>query len=173
MAREKFKYWAQSILGGLALAAIIFSGTLLFQNRSEPEVDATPRFAEKRLPANTLVNFKGKDVALTDLYSSDKNLTIFWATWCGPCVDEIKKMPKFLPKIKQKGYSPVFVNYDQLDNKQTVEAFAKKYGIETAYDFQGELLYSLGISSLPVSLVVDKSGKITRTFWGELSESNL
>lgn len=167
--KKGFEYWPQSILVLLALVTVIVATFAIFRGMpSEPDL---PKDAN--IGATTLLNFKDKDVTVSDLLISEKNLLIFWATWCAPCVDEIKEMPKLLPLIKEKGYTPVFVNYDSPENKVIADDFAKKYGITSAFDFRGELLFNLGISSLPLSLVVDKSGKILKTLRGEIRISRL
>lgn len=164
-----FEYWPQVILLILAISTVgIASYFLLKPTETERQLPA-----EKKIAIRTLINHNDKDISLASLLTSDKNLVIFWATWCGPCVEEMKRMPKLLPKIKEKGYEPVFVNYDSPENKIVAEKFAKGYGVNSSFDLKGEILYDLGISSLPVSLVVDKSGKILRTLWGEIQESQL
>ncbi|MEZ4813847.1 MAG: redoxin family protein [Bdellovibrionota bacterium] len=167
--KKSFRFWPQVIVGALGLVAVFLSIFFLVKNApTEPEISPGVHIGK-----TTLLSYQGKDVLASELLSSEKNLLIFWATWCGPCVDEIKKMPQLLPKIKAKGYTPVFINYDSPENKVIAENFAKEFGVESAFDLRGEILFNLGISSLPVSILVDKSGKVLRTFRGEMRESRL
>jgi len=167
--KNTFEYLPQTILVILGLIAVFASTYNLF--KGVPQEIEMPKDA--RITGETLVQFEEKHLAVSELLTTDKNLVIFWATWCAPCVDEIKEMPELLPKIKEKGYSAVFINYDTPDNKIIANNFAKEFGINTAFDIKGELLFNLGISSLPVSLVVDKSGRILKTLYGNLRESRL
>lgn len=167
--KNKFEYLPQVILGMLGLLAVFASTYTLF--KGVPQEPDLPQDA--RLTGETRVNYLDKEVTVSDLLSTEKNLVIFWATWCAPCVEEIKGMPKLMPKILEKGYAPVFINYDTPDNKIIADNFAKEFGVNSAFDMKGELLFNLGISSLPISLVVDKSGKILKTFRGEIRESRL
>ncbi len=171
--KKTFRYWPQSIFAALALILLstAFYFFLLQSSAGDDVKSSTPH--EASLPGITILSYQNKDVALRDLLSSEKNLLIFWATWCAPCVDEMKNMPKLLPQIKAKGYLPIFINYDQPENKLMAEKFAKDFGVESTFDQRGELLYALGISALPISLIVDKSGKIRKTLRGELSLSKL
>ncbi len=172
MAKKKqsYQYWPQTIVALVAVTVIFIVALIGYQQPSE---DSLPQVVEKKIPGTMFLTFNGKQVVLQDLIKTDKNLLVFWATWCGPCVEEIKEMPELLPLMKKKGYTPIFVNYDHEDTLVAAETFAKKYGIETAFDTKGDMLFELGISSLPVSLVVDKSGKILRTLWGGIQESSL
>lgn len=167
--KGSFDYWPQSILLFLGLATVCIGVFALF--RAAPEVRDLPKDAT--LTMTTLLNYQEKDLPVSDLLVSDKNLVVFWATWCGPCVDEIKDMPKLLPQIREKGYAPIFINYDSPENKVIADNFAKQHGISSAFDLRGELLFNLGLSSLPVSLIVDKTGKILKTLPGELRLSRL
>lgn len=167
--KNTFEYLPQTILVVLGLVVVIASTYNLFLG-VPPDMEMSK---DAQLSGETLVQFEEKNITVSELLKSDKNLIIFWATWCAPCVDEIKGMPKLLPKIIEKGYAPVFINYDTPDNKIIADNFAKEFGVNSAFDTKGELLFNLGISSLPISLVVDKSGKILKALYGEIRESRL
>jgi len=171
--KVKFAYWPQAILALAALTTVFCALYFLNKGRSSDDVLSTEQPQSPSLPGLSLIDFQNKELALKDMLSGDKNLLIFWATWCGPCVDEMKKMPELLPKLKQKGYSTIFLNYDPPEKRKIAAIFAQKNGITTAFDAKGDILYNLGLSALPVTLLVDKSGKILKTFQGELNESKL
>jgi thiol-disulfide isomerase/thioredoxin len=100
-------------------------------------------------------------------------LFVFWATWCDPCIEEIKSMPAKLKALEAKGYQIVFVNYDGPQNKDKAENFISSFGLETSFDPHQQILSALGISALPISLVVDKSGNISKILFGILNEKEL
>ncbi|MEI7440190.1 MAG: TlpA disulfide reductase family protein [bacterium] len=129
--------------------------------------------SQKKIPLDHELFFKNRPAPITDFLNSDKTLLIFWATWCEPCIEEIKSMPAKIKAIEAKGYRLVFINLDNPKNQKTVESFISNNGFETAFDPNGELLSLLEISTLPTSLVVDKSGKITKVLLGILDEKEL
>ena len=129
--------------------------------------------SQRKIPLDHELFFKNRPVPITDFLNSDKTLLIFWATWCEPCIEEIKSMPAKIKAIEAKGYRLVFINLDNPKNQKTVESFISNNGFETAFDPNGELLSLLEISTLPTSLVVDKSGKITKILLGILEEKEL
>ncbi len=116
----------------------------------------------------------GKPVALPKL---DEPLTIgpqgawvnVWATWCGPCVEELPMLIKWWEKLRADGvdYPLVLVSADE-DPTALKKFYAKHPDMpETArFSEAGELegwLAGLGLAggvSLPVHLAVDGSGKV-------------
>ena len=132
-----------------------------------------PDGSKKTMPLSQTLFYKNRLVLVSDLLKKDKNLFIFWATWCGPCIEEIKSIPSKIKLLESKGYNVVFVNNDGPKNKEKAESFISTYGLETSFDPQVQLLSALGISALPVSLVVDKSGKISKIILGILNEKEL
>lgn len=129
--------------------------------------------SQKKIPLDQELFFRNQPVPLRDLLNNDKTLLIFWATWCEPCIEEIKSIPSKVKSIEAKGYRLVFINLDNPKNQKIVESFISSNGFETAFDPNGVLLSLLEISTLPTSLVVDKSGKITKILLGVLDEKEL
>jgi thiol-disulfide isomerase/thioredoxin len=98
----------------------------------------------------TLSSFKGKVVLLS-----------FWATWCGPCKQEMPAMEKLYQKLKAKGF--VVLAVDMMEDKATVAAFVKKsgYTFPILLDSTGEVgggPYSA--RAIPTNYIVDKGGRL-------------
>ena len=132
-----------------------------------------PSDTKKEIPLNQTLFYKNRLVLLKDLLSNEKTLLIFWAIWCQPCIEEIRSMPSKLKILEEKGYRVVFINYDSSENKDKAQNFISSYGLDTAFEPSGQLLSDLGISALPTSLVVDKTGKISKVLFGILDDKNL
>ena len=114
-----------------------------------------------------------KSLPLNTLLTKERTLIVFWATWCDPCVEELNSMPNLLPQIEHKGIGVVFVNYDGAENLDQARAFLGKLGLQSYYDLQGDVLSKLGVSALPMSILVDKSGKILKTIVGAVELAQL
>lgn len=99
----------------------------------------------------TLSSYRGKVVLLS-----------FWATWCGPCRQEMPAMEKLYQRLKVKGFEVVAV--DMMEDKATVSAFVKTsgYTFPVLLDKTGEVggngLYAA--RAIPTNYVIDKAGKI-------------
>ena len=51
----------------------------------------------------------------------------FWATWCGPCVQEAPKVVATYNRLHEKGFEIIGISLDQ--NKESVTRFTKKLGM--------------------------------------------
>jgi len=95
-------------------------------------------------------SFKGKVVLLS-----------FWATWCGPCKQEMPAMQTLYQKLRGKGFEVVAV--DMMEDKATVAKFVKTsgYTFPVLIDSTGEVGGGpYGARALPTNYIVDKGGKI-------------
>jgi thiol-disulfide isomerase/thioredoxin len=63
-------------------------------------------------PNDLLTNSKGKQASLIDT-TKKLNMVIFWASWCGPCRQEIPSLKKVAAEIKDKRFRMVSVSVDQ------------------------------------------------------------
>lgn len=105
----------------------------------------------------------------SDLLEGNVILLNFWATWCGPCVEELK--PEHLPLILEefKDYDnfvflPVSVNHN---NQELLDFFQSPRGKElgwleykTAWDKNGMFASALSNGGIPLTILIDKGGII-------------
>ena len=62
----------------------------------------------------TLQDPEGNEVSLSDFAGQDNyTLVVFWATWCGPCIQEIPHYIELYAKYKSKGFEIVGVSLDR------------------------------------------------------------
>ncbi len=98
----------------------------------------------------------------------------FWATWCPPCRRET---PEFIQLQKKYGRQNFQIIGIAVDNEANVRKFAKKmkinYPIMAAQEEAVGLARRYGnrTDSLPYSVFIDRKGKISATFAGELSKN--
>ncbi|HWR51368.1 MAG TPA: redoxin family protein [Bryobacteraceae bacterium] len=100
-------------------------------------------------------------------------LVNFWATWCPPCRRETPELVRIHDKYAQRGFSVVGISLD--DNPESVvprfvEQFKMSYPVlyPTA-DFG----MAAEVQSLPTTVLVDRQGRIARTYLGAVSEDML
>ena len=87
----------------------------------------------------------------------------FWATWCGPCVDELPNVKKTYAKLHPKGFEIVGISLDSSEDK--LKKFVKERGMPWPqyYDGQGwknKISTRYGIRSIPAMWLVDKQGNL-------------
>lgn len=114
------------------------------------------------------VDIKGKDNVGKLDWTGKVTVLNFWATWCDACKVELKEMnTEFAPLHDRKD---VLVGYVSLD-KDPVKALSylqEAFGIDAAvttriaHDSTFAAADQLGIDSFPMTLVIDRAGKIVK-----------
>lgn len=89
----------------------------------------------------------------------------FWATWCGPCVEELPAIEKLQKEYGDK-IEIVAVNYGE--DKKTVDEFLKdkNYTFKVTYDENMDICNEYPSDGIPYLVVVDKEGKVHETMVG-------
>jgi thiol-disulfide isomerase/thioredoxin len=105
-------------------------------------------------PSRLLSDYRGKPLIIN-----------VWASWCGPCLQE---MPS-LQKLSQQGgkqFNVIGISTD--DYVDRAEGFLKKTSttFENFIDQKLLLEHMLGAERLPLTLLVDAQGKVLAKFYG-------
>jgi cytochrome c biogenesis protein CcmG, thiol:disulfide interchange protein DsbE len=100
-------------------------------------------------------------------------LVNFWATWCHPCRQETPDLVRVYERYKGRGITIAAVTMDD-DPREVVPKFAERYGMEypVLIPPPGAGITE-GIESLPTSFLVDRQGRVARTWVGMLREEEL
>ncbi|MFK7775918.1 MAG: TlpA family protein disulfide reductase, partial [Saprospiraceae bacterium] len=115
-------------------------------------------------PNFTLSDIEGKEVKLSELKGKVVYLD-FWATWCSPCLMQMKNSKSWKAKFKNKEVVFLYLSLDK--NKTAWESFVKinkDQGIHLiaaggdVYKSQIAKLYK--VKKLPAYFLIDKNGKI-------------
>jgi thiol-disulfide isomerase/thioredoxin len=93
-------------------------------------------------------SFKGK-VLLLDV----------WASWCGPCKEELPMLDAMAKRLKSKGIEILAVSVDQ--ERANVDKFLRNHGrwsLTVAHDPAGLIAERLSPEKMPTSYVIDRAG---------------
>ena len=120
--------------------------------------------AQERLPKVTLKDLEGRTVQ-TDTISNNGNplVVTFFATWCKPCDRELKSIDELYDDWRlETGVRIVAVSIDQAQNVNKVKPLVDQNGwrYDVLLDANGEFRRSLGIQSVPYTVLLDGQGKI-------------
>jgi len=99
----------------------------------------------------------------------------FWATWCAPCLREIPSFSQMQKEFAAKGLLVIGLNTDEQDAGQLKPFFARHpmdYTVALAPDSLKQQ-YNVGDEGLPVTVILDRSGKLVKRFEGFQEEGTL
>ncbi|WP_394993983.1 TlpA family protein disulfide reductase [Emticicia sp.] len=103
-----------------------------------------------------LKDIDGKEVSLKDFLGKTVYLD-FWASWCGPCIYDMK----FMETVKAKFQDEVIFIQISLDNEAEWREAVKMYdikGINLRVDDNNTVSKSYGITGIPAYYLIDKKG---------------
>ena len=84
----------------------------------------------------------------------------FWATWCGPCRQEMPQLDRLYQKYKSSGFVLLGVNVDE-DARKAADVAAKlgvTFPVLLDTDKAVSKLYDL--STMPSTVIIDRDGKV-------------
>jgi thiol-disulfide isomerase/thioredoxin len=82
-----------------------------------------------------------------------------WASWCGPCKQELPMLDAMAKRLKGQGIDVLAVSVDQ--DRANVDKFLKGHGhwaLTIAHDPAGAIAERLQPDKMPTSYVIDRSG---------------
>ena len=151
-----------------AAAAAFFAKDALIQPAAPTPAAARPA-AAKRAPAGPLLVL-GRDGARRDLASkTGKGLILhFWATWCGPCREEMPQLVKFVQDTKDDPRVE-FLTVSVDEDWKVVDAWLKERGISglpVALDPKGAIADRYGATGYPETFFIAPSGEVVQQLVG-------
>ncbi|SMG57299.1 TlpA family protein disulfide reductase [Paraburkholderia susongensis] len=131
--------------------------------------------AVQQLWAAPVTSVDGKPQSLS-LLKGHPIVVNFWASWCGPCVEEMPALSKLQREYEKKGIQFVGLG---VDSEKNIQAFLQK--VKVAYPiyvtgFGGaDLARAFGNNAggLPFTVVIDAKGNIRSTKLGQIDPAAL
>jgi peroxiredoxin len=127
------------------------------------------RQGESSLAGKTAEDFPiqldGKPAHLSDLRGKVVILN-FWASWCGPCVEETPALVELQKRVAARNGVVLGVSMDE--DPADYDKFVHEYGVNylTYRDPSKKSAQSYGTVMYPETYVIDRKGKIARKFVG-------
>ena len=137
----------KNLLLGLTLS--VFAATSLAS--SDLTGQAAPDFALK--------SSSGDNVRLSE-YRGDVVMVNFWATWCGPCRQEMPLLDELYSRYERVGFSLLGVNID--DDSRKAMNMVSELGVSfpVLFDARKEVSKLYKVEAMPVTVLIDREGTI-------------
>ncbi|MDX2410474.1 MAG: TlpA disulfide reductase family protein [Woeseiaceae bacterium] len=137
----------KNLLLGLTLS--VFAATSLAS--SDLTGQAAPDFALK--------NSSGDNVRLSE-YRGDVVMVNFWATWCGPCRQEMPLLDELYSRYERVGFSLLGVNID--DDSRKAMNMVSELGVSfpVLFDARKEVSKLYKVEAMPVTVLIDREGTV-------------
>jgi cytochrome c biogenesis protein CcmG/thiol:disulfide interchange protein DsbE len=156
------------LFGNISLAAALPIAALVLATMLPASI--TERNSRKMAPEFVLDDSKGIPVRLTD-FRGTVVLLDFWATWCHGCKIEIPWYVEFQKKYGDRGLNVIGVSMDD-DGWKSVKPFLHDNNLNYPVVIGNhELAKQYRVDSMPVTLLIDRQGRIADSHSGMVDKN--
>jgi thiol-disulfide isomerase/thioredoxin len=116
--------------------------------------------APKPVPEVKFADAQGNPLTLADLQGKVVLLNL-WATWCGPCREEMPSLDKLQAQLGGAEFEVVALSIDQA-GPEVVQRFYDEVGVENLalyIDTSAQAAVTLDALGIPTTLVLDRQGR--------------
>jgi peroxiredoxin len=110
-------------------------------------------------PDFVLKSASGKNVRLSELKGRVVMLN-FWATWCGPCTEEIPHLNELHDSLDPYDFELLGINLDEDQSKALHLAKELNVNFPVLFDTDKSVSKSFDIKAMPSTIIIDRAGKI-------------
>ena len=137
----------KSFLLGLGLS--VFAATSL----------ASSGLAGRPAPDFALKSSTGENLRLSE-HRGDVVMVNFWATWCGPCRQEMPLLDELYSRYQRVGFSLLGVNID--DNESKAMNMVAELGVSfpVLFDSRKEVSKLYEVDAMPATVLIDREGTV-------------
>ncbi|HLN48893.1 MAG TPA: TlpA disulfide reductase family protein [Steroidobacteraceae bacterium] len=140
---------------GLAGLASLFPGWARAKN--------TLRVGQPAPPA-VLVTLDGERIATSDL-TGRVIILAFWATWCGPCRQELPLLSAYAAQHADAGLTVLGFSLDAPEDESKVRAAARSFRFPVGLLANSSLPGYGRIWRIPVNFTIDRRGRLIDDGW--------
>jgi peroxiredoxin len=138
---------APRLLKQTAMALVLMAGTAFAADAGGPA------------PSFTLAALTGQQAALSQ-YKGQVVMVNFWATWCGPCQQEMPLLDQMYKKYKPAGFTLIGVNVDK-EAPAVKDLMARKpVSFPVLLDPANQVSKAYHVDEMPSSVLIDRKGEI-------------
>jgi cytochrome c biogenesis protein CcmG, thiol:disulfide interchange protein DsbE len=156
-------FLAAGLLVGVILAAVV-----LFAATPGGALSAPPPATGKPIPEFGLKTLQGAALSPED-FKGHPVVINFWATWCGPCQEEMPLFERMSRRLEGKVF---FLAVNDNETLPVVSAFAQTHGLSfpIGLDPGGTITTRFYVESYPTTFFIDAEGILRAQHIGQLDE---
>ena len=145
-----------------ALLAAVLALALPAWAAADPAADAAAP-----APAFTLMSRSGKAVSLAQ-FKGDVVMINFWASWCGPCRQEMPLLNDIYKKYKDFGFILLGVNVEPDSKAANAWLAATPVTYPILYDTKSTVSKLYQVQAMPTTVIIDRKGMVRYVHRGYL-----
>lgn len=120
---------------------------------------------DKAAPDFTLKSSSGFNLRLSE-HRGQVIMLNFWATWCGPCRQEIPVLNALHSEFQPLGFELLGVNIDEQPGKALKMAEDLNVSYPVLFDKEKIVSKLYGVKAMPTTVLIDRSGKVRHIHHG-------
>ena len=140
-----------------SILAVLLVATGVSAHAAAPAPQPAPDFS---LPARD-----GGDLRLSSLKGQVVMIN-FWATWCGPCRQEMPLLEQIQAKYEPLGFTLLGVNVEPDSAAATAWLKGVPVSFPILFDTQNAVAERFGVMGMPSSVFVDREGRVRHVHRG-------
>lgn len=116
-------------------------------------------------PDFVLRSSTGENLRLSE-YRGDVVMINFWATWCGPCRQEMPLLDELYGRYQRVGFSLLGINID--DDSRRAMAMVKELGVRfpVLFDEEKKVSKLYEVEAMPLTILLDREGTVRHIHYG-------
>ena len=126
---------------------------------------ASSAMVGKPAPDFALKSTTGENLRLSE-YRGDVVMLNFWATWCGPCRQEMPLLDDLFNRYERVGFTLLGVNID--DDSQRAIDMMRELGVNfpVLFDATKDVSKLYDVNAMPVTVILDREGNVRHVHQG-------
>lgn len=120
---------------------------------------STAETLNKPAPDFTLKSNNGDNIRLAE-QRGDVVMLNFWASWCGPCRQEMPHLNKLSEEYAPMGFKLLGVNVDEnaAEAKRAIKTLKVRFPV--LFDSENDIAELFDVDAMPSTIIIDRDGNM-------------